>query len=182
MDASNDPWSPSPQPSNATTADNPQTPNFASFSLLSGRKVFEARTLPRKKLHTLIYGLLVCLYGLITVETIWLFLESPQTFTRADFFLSIVEATTVIWIIRRILQQKQLASWTYQLHQFTAVVVGAYLWCLILMSPLLLLAFAKPNHELLTWYQDDLFAVSSIICIALILKGTNYFRVDLKDE
>ena len=182
MDASNAPWSPSPQPANATTTDNPKTSNFAAFSLLSGRKAFEARTLPRKKLHTLIYGLLLCLYGLAAVAFIWLLVESPQTITRADFLLSIAEAATVVWIIRRIFQRRQHVSWTYQLHQITAVVVGAYLWCLILMSPVLLLAFVKPNHGLLTWYQDDVSVVFSIIGLGLILKGTKYFRKDLKDE
>lgn len=153
--------------------------NFAPFSLMSCRKVFNSRSMPRKRLHTFIYSIimlgLILVTGLISITIAFM----PRELTRFDIISLIISTTITIGIfstIKTSIKEKKFHGWAYCLNLFIAINIRANIYSLLVLSTILGGALYLKIEEINQWYIDDIFMMTNIIFILLFWDGSKYFR------
>ena len=182
MASSNDPWSASLQESKAEPTSS--TPEFAPFTLLSCRKAYDARLLPRKKLHTFSYAVLLLSYLFFFATVIWIGINSLESINRADLLATFIELAVIGWMLKHLFQKNgtERVTWDYKFHLFSVSIIRAFLWILLISLPLIILEVIKPNHELFTWYGDDINLASNLLYLIILIQGARYFSKDGDNE
>lgn len=153
---------------------------FAPFSLMSCRKVFNSRSKPRKRLHTLIYSIIML--GLILVAaitTIIIIIFIPRDLTRSDIIFLTISITITIGIfsnIKRSIKEKKFHGWPYCLNLFITINIRATIYSLIILFTILGGTSYLNMEEIKKWHTDDIFMLTDIIFILIFWDGSKYFR------
>lgn len=152
---------------------------YAPFSLLSCKKVFSSKNLPRKKLHLLIYIFLFAPYIGLTTLNILLITIYPEQLTRSNLAAMAAELVITLSIITAISRSRRFGhfhGWAYTLNLFININLIAGLWSLFLFLSIMGGAVYLDYVELIDWHQDDLTMMSEIVYIYLFWSGAKYFR------
>lgn len=153
--------------------------NFAPFSLMSCRKVFNSRSMPRKRLHTLIYSIIMLGLILVTGLIYITIAVIPRDLTRSDIISLAISITITIGIfstIKTSVKEKKFHGWAYCLNLFIVINIRATICSLVLLFTILGGASYLNIEEIRKWYTDDVFMLTDIIFILIFWDGSKYFR------
>lgn len=177
MTTSTDPWSAAKD--EKQEYDQTNKSEFAPFSLLSYKKVHEAQSLSRRKLHLVFYAIFFLAYCLLTSFLIWTFITAPELVNRSELLFQITELFIVAWMLRQLVEAKnQEGVFHYRFHLITVVLTRTYFWSTLIILPIVIWAILKPNLKLFVWYFDDLTLIGNVLFLLLLIQGARYFRKD----
>lgn len=153
--------------------------NFAPFSLMSCRKVFNSRGMPRKKIHTFIYSIIMV--GLISAIglTALLIFVIPRDLTRSDLICAtalIVITLSIISAIKRSRTNNIINGWSYYANLFITTCIRAVIYSSIILFSIIGGTVYLKANEIAQWHIDDVIMLTEIIFIYLIWDGSKYFR------
>jgi len=172
----NDPWAEA-----ARADDMPKSqkkPEKAPFTLLSCKKTFAARALPRKKIHLVIYSTVTLLYVALIALYLAVILYVPESLNRTDLLALAAELFIVFSICRTVFKTRNSPvhyGKAYTLNLFSTVAFRAFFWSLLVVLAAEGISSYLDRSDRHFWLYDDVLLLSSVVGLYLFWRGARYF-------